>query len=709
MAGRKQHFIPQHFQKPFAIKRSKEKIWLYRKSNPNPIQTSISDTAAQKDFYSKPSKENIPTLDDLITRYEQFLHPKVDKLRRLEIGDDIPAAEVAELVTHLAMRSSYMRDMVKDVASSMAEAIQEVTSGKVNGQKINFPKHHVPPAIENLIIKEFEKKKLMAKTPVSAQTVAKLTYFVLREIADEFLTDATKGMIADFVEELKRECSSISSNAQTTVLTDSLAPEARVKKLSELKWTVVEGPDGGAILPDCTSVVFDGEKWTSLFLAGNEEIVAVALPLTPDRIALGLAVGVSKIDVADFNTIAAHSSYTFFLSSSCKPELKQALPKLGRTVRSQLSEMSVSAMAETVKGFLSSELNSTPSNGEHDAAQISWTSGDQTNLFSMAVTFFDFGDEAFCKRVADMLTSTVTSYAKYLPASGLSGFVFANDYEAALNSIERGFEVSSEILPIEDGYQIGIGMPLTILEDGEVKTKVVLRSIVAVDLVSEDDEKRSEAIGTIVRILASASLMRLMANKFPDKILKRVDDEYEAMLFNYTSGVFDEYFRASISCFSEKLLKLYEKLAHENLDAVLVQVPKLRREYRRHGDMARLFPETSVLIQNLMLAMARLLGTMKCQNVELTEGSVLERRLSESVLLSWYKLFRNDLLSFDEGLETWAKFEEIFFANRHFERLAFQFGLIPEPMGKTGIYLHVPIHVDIDMLPVNVMSVLRQF
>ena len=708
MAGRKQHFIPQHFQKPFAIKGSNEKIWLYRKSNPNPIPTSISDTAAQRDFYSKPSMENIPTLDDLITCYEQVLHPKVDELRRLVIGDNIPAAEVAELVTHLAMRSSYMRDMVKDAASSMAEAIQAVTSGKVNGQKINLPKHHVPLAIENLVIEGFEKLKLMELIPVSGQTVAKLVYYGLREDEDELLND-TRGMFNNFVEELKRNSSSISSDAQTTVLTDSLAPETRVKRLSELKWTVVEGPEGGAILPDCTSVVFNGEKWTSLFLAGIDEIVAVALPLTPDRIALGLVGGASKIDVANFNTVAAHASHTFFLSSSCKPELEQALPKLGETTRFQLSEMIISAMAETVEGFLAREPDSTPSDGDQDAAEISWASGDQTNLFSIPVTFLDFKDETFCKEVADMLTSIITSFAKHLPVSGVAGFVFAHNYKAALNSIERGFETSSEITPIEDESRIGVGMPLTILEDGEAKTKVVLRSSIAVNLVSEDDEIRSEAIGTIEHMLASAALTRLMANKFPDKILKRVDDEYEGMLFNYTGGVFDEYFRASISCFSEKLLKFYEELAHENLDAVLVQVPKLRREYRRHGDMDRLFPETSVLIKNLMMAMARLLGTMKCQNVELTEGSVLERLLSKNGLLSWYTLFRNDLMSFDEGLETWAQFEEIFFVNRHFERLAFQFSLIPEPMGKTGIYMHVPIHVDIDMLPVNVMSTLRQF
>lgn len=111
MSGRKQHFIPQHFQQPFAIEGSKGKIWLYRKGKPDPIPASIGDTAAQRDFYSTPSENDLPTLDDLITEYEQKLHKTVDELRSLSAGDIIEPVVIAEVVTHLAIRSSYMRGM----------------------------------------------------------------------------------------------------------------------------------------------------------------------------------------------------------------------------------------------------------------------------------------------------------------------------------------------------------------------------------------------------------------------------------------------------------------------------------------------------------------------------------------------------------------------------------------------------------------------
>lgn len=411
----------------------------------------------------------------------------------------------------------------------------------------------------------------------------------------------------------------------------------------------------------------------------------------------------------DFNDVAARKAlkypppFSLRLTFEERERLERdaAGMSLGAYIRSRLlSEMTASAMAEAFKDFLASSPDDTALNGAHTAAQISWTTVDQNDQFSMPVTFYDFGDDTFLREVADMLASIVNSLAKHLPVSGLAGFVFANNYKAALNSIERGFEASSKISPIEDGDIIGVGMPLTVLEQGEAKTKIVLRSSVAVDLVSEDENIHSEAISFINHMLASAALTKLMARKFPDQILNPIGVEYEGMIFSYCSGVFEAYFCASISCTSERLLELYEKLAHKNLVAALDRVPALRRAYRTHGDMNRLFPEASSLLSNLLMSLARLHGAMKCQDIEFCDRSELAHLLSENGLLNWYKLFRNDLNLFDEESETWAYFEEIFFINRHFERLAVQFSVIPEPVGEAGIYVHVPGQADVDLFDV---------
>ncbi len=156
-------------------------------------------------------------------------------------------------------------------------------------------------------------------------------------------------------------------------------------------------------------------------------------------------------------------------------------------------------------------------------------------------------------------------------------------------------------------------------------------------------------------------------------------------------------------------MELYEKLAHDALLTALDRIPRLRREYRIHGDMDLLFPEASDLLQNLMMAIARLLGSQKCQDVELNYGVALVPLLSKNGLLNWYTLFRKDLETFDKGLETWAQFDKIFFVNRYFERLATHFSLVPEPTDKSEIFVHVPGQVDIDMLPIDKLPTPLQF
>lgn len=263
MAGRKQHIIPRHFQRPFAQDGTTDRIWLYRKGLKEPKSVSITDAAAQRDFYSKPSVDGIPTLDQLITDYEQRLHRSIDRIRALDIRDNVPAAEIAEVVTHLSVRSLYLRGMAKDAITSMADALDSAIGGHVGGKEVSFPAHCVPKAIEKIIIEELNRLGVAGLTPVNANSIAKLFYFAMRENAHEVLP-AVRKLIEHLTGELAAQSADISRRVQTSVLTDALAPRARQEVLQELHWTIETGPPIGAILPDCTCIVSDGKRWTSL-------------------------------------------------------------------------------------------------------------------------------------------------------------------------------------------------------------------------------------------------------------------------------------------------------------------------------------------------------------------------------------------------------------------------------------------------------------
>ena len=58
----------------------------------------------------------------------------------------------------------------------------------------------------------------------------------------------------------------------------------------------------------------------------------------------------------------------------------------------------------------------------------------------------------------------------------------------------------------------------------------------------------------------------------------------------------------------------------------------------------------------------------------------------------------NDLNEFKAEINNWTDFEEIFFVNRHFERLMAQGGLFLERTDDKGIYVKVPYYTDFHYL-----------
>ena len=170
------------------------------------------------------------------------------------------------------------------------------------------------------------------------------------------------------------------------------------------------------------------------------------------------------------------------------------------------------------------------------AANISWNSIISEKRHEYFVSLADFGDEEFAKSVANMINSTVVAFSKYYPISSLEGFVFDIDYKAALNMNNRGVDSVKEINPTETDEYIGVGMPLAVVSDGQIKTRIVFRASVAVDLVSNDPAVEENAQSVILHMLASCALRGLIAAKFPNQILKPVPDQFEAFLHEYFCG-----------------------------------------------------------------------------------------------------------------------------------------------------------------------------
>lgn len=691
MAGKKQHFIPQHFLKPFVIPGGGDHLWMFRRSKSNGIKVARKNAAAQQYFYSKPSDDGSQTLDDLVTEYERDLHLIVDQIRKLDIGDNIDSKKISKVVAHLSTRSSHIRGIMNDSLLGMVAAVQGLISGEFEDFLTKLPRNHPPRGLYRMISEELNRLGLQKGTPVTEETIIDLFYFMTRERPQEFLAE-TPSQLTAILEAVSTDATELSQSTHKSILQEAMAPETRIAQLSGLVWHVVSAHNDGAILPDCTSIAFDGREWKPLLFISASELQAVALPLAPNRLAVGKLEINQDVDVSQFNQHAAQASYSFFLSNYTSIELEKFAGVLGGEIRTSITKMTDNAVLKAVGELLSHEPEENESIERQYALTKAWRDEVSEGGQSFSVFLRDFGDETLAKTVAEEIKALVVSFSKYLPVSSIDGFTFAHDYKAALNSLDRGFDINKDVTPTETEELVSVGMPLAIVSDGKVKTRVILRSTVAVDLVSDNEEYVADARSVVVHMLASGALTSLIANKFPQQILKPVRDSYEAFLYGYTSGIFDSYFCASISTLNERQIDNYERLALSILRNALVQIPDERKAYRRHGDLNEFFETSATLIANMLTSLARMLGAYKAHGHVMSKASCLLGLLAEHDLDQWADLFKRDLEGFDAGLEYWADFTEILFVNRHFERLMVHFGIVPDRIKGPGAYIHVPWH-----------------
>ena len=689
MAGKKQHFIPQHFLKPFVIPDKGDHLWLFRRGKSSGIKVPRNRAAAQEYFYSRPSIDGQPTLDDLVTEYESDIRTIVDKIRLLKTGEIIDSENISRVVTHLTARSSHLRETMQDAIISTKDSIQQLLDSGPETSLLKLPRDVPPEWIYKIISEELTKLGATRVTQITEKTIIDLLYLVLREKGSEVLCE-TILLLEGILEMLGSRAAAISRNAQVSVLRNTMAPEEQVKKLSKLIWNIVPVSGDGAILPDCTSIAFNGCKWQPLWFTGVDELKVVVLPLAPDRLAVGKINSDLTVELSQFNELAAQASYMFFLANHNSMELEQYVEKLGGEIRASIGTMIDSSVQEEITDLFRRGDVGDASEDKLYAADRSWKEMAVDEKFQYTVTFEDFGDEKLLLAVSNEINAVVMDFSSRFPISSLEGFIFAQDYKAALNRPDRGIETSEDITPTKTEEYLGVGMPLAVVSNGMIKTRVVLRATVAAYLLSEHQALVEDGRRILIHMLANSALRGLIANKFPKQVLKPVCDQFEAFLYDYTSGIFEAYYCAYVSTEGEFQLEDRESLALEALKLAVEQIPDKRRDYRLDGDIEGFFNASAIMIQNVLTFTAALFGSYKACGLVLDESSPISVLLAEHELYRWAELFRADIEGFHAGLEQWADFTEIFFINRHFQRLLAHFGIVPDRHDGFGAYVHVP-------------------
>ena len=702
MAGKKQHFIPQHFLKAFAIPGSKNQIWMYRRGKTNGFRTALQDAATQKYFYSKSTIDGTPSLDDLITEYERNHHKTVNELRNLDAGEKIDSKKISEVVTHLSIRSSFLREILNEMAFTASGTFQKHLPEELTNAFNKLPRNRPPEKLYDLICKELRKGNFVGSTQVSESALAKFAYSMFRENSHWFLTELQNTLDVE-LDQFSKALKQIIVNAHKSVLEESLAPNAKVKQLSQLEWRLTETEGAGAILPDCTSIAFDGKQWSPSYVVDASNLQIVLFPITPNEIAVGRNSNAPNFDLSSFNFHASRCSHTFFLSNFESQNLVKLLDDIGRNQKMAVSieDDSKNALSDSIEELFCARNRAELSTERNSVDCQTEIKGVNRNKQECSITFLDFGDQRLLTNVANSISMLLETAAGSFPVDSVSGFTFANDYKSAVKRVGQRVDSMKDFEPIETQRYTGVGIPITTISNGYISTHLVFRSSVALDLICETKERNEDANMIICNLLASASLKDLLVSKFPQQSLKPIQDAYEASLYTFTYRVFNAFFCCSVSKLNKRQLKSYEDLALSALQRTVKEIPNMRRAYRNHRNIETLYSQSADLISHLLVCFAMIFGTYSAVDRELPANSKLAEALKKHELINWANLFYKDLNEYKAEINYWTDFEEMFFVNRHFERLMAQSGLFLEPTDDEGIYVNVSCYTDFNCLQIQ--------
>lgn len=686
MSGRGQHTIPKYFLKSFASSEKPSHIWLHRRGLDAPKLVSLEDATKQRDFYSVPSSDGTPTLDDNITKYESNrINSRIDQLRSLSKGLQPDAKIASEVAVHLAIRSSYARTMIRESVQNMVR----LTETLLDDPSLLFDANRLPAQPTETLISLFSEtikdRGLDLQTGVHTDTLSRLLYFQYRESAPN-LSPHQKD-IEPIIGDLQLFKQGIAKSAQTDVLSRTMAPEILVAKLTDMQWEVTEYPDSDAVLPDCVCVCrTSNNKWQPLFLLESGELDTAILPLSPSKLLVGTSPYADEFDLYDYNQVSASICLDFFLCSKKHEDLLKQ-NKLGEGIREKICALADTRFEEALQNLVGvSNIDRKRKTPGTKCVQMK----ELINL-SFRVVLQGFGDKKYAQTLGNILEELVTDVLPSEYFQRLDGFIFSNDYPATLREIGHTLDLRKDIKTSSGRHQFYAPTSLIIEDNGTTKMMLLGCADLAETLISGQGQSPRIASSAIAEILAGAYLQDFAVPKFPKEKRSVLEDPVESFLFSHVNEIFNAYFaKRSSQHVASTDFQEYQKALLEEISATSETIVTRREQYRTSLDLDDFVNFTLHALDGLLRSAARVLGLRRASKEEFPLSRELNLTLSDMGMLSWLDIYDRDLEAFFQGLENWTQFEDLLFANRHLERWLAQFGIFVFLSEGDQIYIHIP-------------------
>lgn len=341
MAGIRHHILPRFLLKGFASRVQGEEsfTWVYHKGR-NPYETNTKNVSVEKFFYGK---EGELCADDEITKLEGEYAVLIEELREKDDRYEVSNIRIGAFIAHLLFRTKLLRNFAHNSAEYMLDELAEHFSDFENMKNFilkrpNLIKGSIEEELKKYPISKRQKKMLMHKAQQSI-----LTPIFLKHNETEI-----KMKIQSLIKYAKNALPKMVKDGHVKALNKKSISGPRVDSYNNLRWFVCKSTQP-LILGD-TGCLFEinGKKRFRAINDKDEQILNVFLPISSDRILVGVPSSMPQFSFDVINEAIAKCSQEYFVCSASSENFL----KLHTLIGKDASILSNNELEQIVDGLI---------------------------------------------------------------------------------------------------------------------------------------------------------------------------------------------------------------------------------------------------------------------------------------------------------------------------------------------------------------------
>lgn len=706
MSGRKQHYIPQALLRGFKATQKRGKhtqVYVYY-ADRSPYLSSTEGVAAQRNFYSELSSSGQRTLDDRITDYEQRLTSLLVQLRAAPSGSKVDSSVAAELVSHLAMRSAFLRQTfefgLQETIASAGRFFMDTASAR---SRLGIDQHGPTPELSDAVDNAVQELSPRIPLELPKPLLRHILRTLMREGFDAIHAEHIAPQLATALDQLTNALPTMVRSGHVKALESSFVQQPRAKLLADLNWIVLAVPEANLILPDCV-VMSSGHSveiaCAPYLIDGDEVWENILLPLDASHVLVGSRSINSPIAIDQINRHAAACSLEFFVSPQANDDTLLLASHIGQRSRSSIAALVRGAVEAFDVGATKELLSSDQAVTELLPIETHGPPAPSNLMHPYSVTFSG-NDQATAEAIARVVGMVVGACAPYLPLGKLESITFTHDYAATLRNLDRGFQARIPLEGTETESKIGIAMAPLVIRDGKIRSCIVMRAWLGEALLQPGDNDTFQfALYTLGSMLARVALADFTDTALPGVLLQPMADAWNALFFEHIHAAISNYFSARIAAeLFPQANNSHRELFLAALESANENIPKERLAYRKHANLNAFLDVSTRSLGDVLVHSASMLGHHDGMGQDgLEEDEHLLSILRTTGLEQWIRIYRQDLATVFKRRGQWTSIEEFTVLVTHLERLMWQFMIFPWRTDTGAVQVEIPLFVDLPAL-----------